>query len=423
MSKIFPIKSSTACLLKWGWSTIFFNSGTTASCHRTKKYSIDHTQFDHFHNLQEKVHAREVMLDGRWPGAGCEYCRDVELAGGVSDRQMQLQAQQDPGLTAPELHENPTATKTTPTMLEVYFTNTCNMKCVYCGPHFSSLWEDENRRYGLSRDRSTEDIFSVTLPQENPHYQSMVSQLWDYLSTNDRYKILRRYHVLGGEPFLVPEMDASIDFWQGHPNPDLIFAVVTNLNIPHKRFQSYIDRFRDLVFNGKIGQLQITASLDAWGPQQEYTRFGLNSDLWRQNFEYILDQSWIQPSINGVISALTVKQTPVLIDMINQWNLELPADRKIIHSFNTSGHLDNIYHFAPQLFAQEFEYIVNRMPEDTEIQRSQKTAMIGIQTRYARSSANLQKIQQLKDYLTILDQRRDTNWHALFPWPDQDFSV
>jgi MoaA/NifB/PqqE/SkfB family radical SAM enzyme len=26
----------------------------------------------------------------------------------------------------------------TPRILEVYFDNTCNLKCLYCGPHFSS---------------------------------------------------------------------------------------------------------------------------------------------------------------------------------------------------------------------------------------------------------------------------------------------
>jgi hypothetical protein len=75
------------------------------------------------------------------------------------------------------------------------------------------------------------------------------------------------------------------------------------------------------------------------------------------------------------------------------------------------------------LFAKDLAYVIDNMPEGTEIQRSQKTVMIGIQTQYTRSSANLDKINKLKDYLTVLDQRRGTNWHALFPWLDQDFSV
>ena len=26
------------------------------------------------------------MMQGKWPGQGCEYCRDIEAAGGISDR-------------------------------------------------------------------------------------------------------------------------------------------------------------------------------------------------------------------------------------------------------------------------------------------------------------------------------------------------
>jgi hypothetical protein len=87
---VFPIKSSTACLLKWSWSSIFFQSGTSASCHRTQNYPIDPDNFSSFHNLPEKIQARNKMLSGEWPGAGCEYCKNIEEAGGESDRKFLL---------------------------------------------------------------------------------------------------------------------------------------------------------------------------------------------------------------------------------------------------------------------------------------------------------------------------------------------
>jgi hypothetical protein len=93
MTKVFPIKTESACLLKWAWSTVYFNSGTTASCHRTQKYSIDPNNFENFHNLPDKIAARNLMQQGHWPSAGCEYCKNVEDAGGVSDRLFNLQQQ------------------------------------------------------------------------------------------------------------------------------------------------------------------------------------------------------------------------------------------------------------------------------------------------------------------------------------------
>ena len=71
MDKIFPIKTETACRLKWGWSTIYLSLGETASCHRCNRHEFDLDTFD-FHNTEEKVKSREMMLEGKWPGQGCE---------------------------------------------------------------------------------------------------------------------------------------------------------------------------------------------------------------------------------------------------------------------------------------------------------------------------------------------------------------
>jgi hypothetical protein len=424
--RIFPIKSEPACLLKWCWSTIFFNSGSSASCHRTEKYAIDPTKFDQFHNLPEKLRDRTAMLEGKWPGHGCEYCRDVEQVAGYSDRQMHLDAQQDPGLTPPELSDNSICTEVTPTILEVYFNNTCNMKCIYCGPHFSSLWEQENRKFGKSFGANNIK-FSVRQEQHNPHYQQMVNDLWKYLDDKDRFKSLRRFHVLGGEPFIIPEIENCIEFWKTHPNPDLVLSVISNLNVPHERFKSYIDRFEQLALTNKIWKLQLTASLDAWGKEQEYTRFGLNLDLWRTNFEYVLNKPGISPSINSALSALTIKQMPTLLNMINHWNTYQTATvghlyaEPIQHSFNTTGAQDEPFIFGPSVFKNDFDQILSLMPEDTDVQRSQKSAMHGIATRMSKSGIDANQIKKLTAYLDELDHRRGTDWRILFPWLNQDF--
>jgi len=65
----FPIQTETACKLKWSWSTIYLNSGTTASCHRASKSDIDTDNFHNFHNTETKLQARELMFDGKWPRA------------------------------------------------------------------------------------------------------------------------------------------------------------------------------------------------------------------------------------------------------------------------------------------------------------------------------------------------------------------
>lgn len=427
MNKVFPIQTDSACLLKWAWSTIYFNSGTSASCHRTEKYPI--TKFNSFHNLPDKVVARKAMLNGQWPGAGCEYCKNVELAGGLSDRQSTLQ--EDSGwLVPPELLDDATATEVTPTILEVYFKNTCNMKCVYCGPHHSSLWEEENRKFNDSFHNRT---FDIKQAQHNEQYDQMVADLWRYLDTNDRYKTIKRYHVLGGEPFLMSELDDSIEFWRQHPNPDLIFSIITNLNIPTARFERYLAQFRKLVLTNKIWKLQITASLDCWDKEQEYVRYGLDLEQWQRNFELLLNQPWISVSINSAISALTIKSLPKLLERINNWNTQQTATatwfqrdwaaEPIIHSFNTSAEFDNPYMFAGDVFAKDFERILELMPQNTPVQQAQHRAMTGIATTSLKSKNDIVQINKLKSYLTTLDERRNTNWRSHFAWLDANFHV
>ena len=50
----------------------------------------------------------------------------------MSDRQYQLKAGHEVDRTPEELLTDPTATEVVPTILEVYFNNTCNMACLYC---------------------------------------------------------------------------------------------------------------------------------------------------------------------------------------------------------------------------------------------------------------------------------------------------
>lgn len=424
--KTFPIKSDSACLLKWAWSTIYFNSGTSASCHRTQKYAINPDNFSSFHNLPDKQSARQLMLQGQWPQAGCEYCKKIEDAGGTSDRQYNLQQQQGTWLTPPELLNDSSATVITPTILEVYFKNTCNMKCVYCGPHFSSLWEEENRKFVSSFQTNTP--FDIKASQFNPNYDQMVADLWRYLADSNRYKTIKRYHILGGEPFLMSELDDSIEFWRTHPNPDLMFSIVTNLNIPTARFKKYIHQFEKLVLSNKIWKLQLTASLDCWGAEQEYVRNGLDLELWERNFELLLNKPWVTLSINSAISALTIKSMPALLEKINKWNQGQVATadwhqrewsaEPILYSFNTTGQYDDPYQFGPGVFDDDFKTIIELMPDTPA-----RAVMQGISTQLSKSKRNNRKIEHLKKYLDELDQRRNTNWRAHFAWLDKDFSV
>jgi pyruvate-formate lyase-activating enzyme len=419
-SRVFPIKSDTACLLKWAWSTIYLSQGTSSSCHRTDQAPIPPDNFASFHNLPNKIAARQLMKQGGWPQGGCQYCEKIEEAGGMSDRQYQLHAGHEKDRTPVELLRDPDAVEVVPTILEIYFNNVCNMACLYCGSHFSTKWEEENRRFGEFRQGRVQ--FGNNKPA-NPDYDRMLEDFWKYLSEKNRYQHIRYYQILGGEPFFQKEFDTSIEFWETHPNPDLTFNIITNLKVPPKKFRDYIDRFERMVNNGALLRLQITGSLDAWGPQEEYVRWGLDLREWQENWEYLLDKDWVVLCINTAISALTIKTLPDLIERINEWNAHRSRWNPITFSFMSVMTPPEMVPdiFGSGVFDQDFDRILEMMPRNSAAELSSLEHMQGIIRQIQAGPRDVSRINDLKVYLTEIDRRRGTNWQELFPWLDQAF--
>ena len=420
--RVFPIKSDTACLLKWAWSTVYLGQGTTSSCHRTDQAPIPVDNFASFHNLPNKTRAREMMRRGEWPQEGCQYCEKIEAAGGLSDRQYQLKAGHEKDRTPEELIIDPETNEVVPTILEVYFSNVCNMACLYCGSHFSTKWEEENKRFGTFKQGRVE--FGFNQPS-NPNYEKQLADFWQYLKDKDRYRHIRYYQILGGEPFFQKEFDTSLDFWEAHPNPELTFNIITNLKVPTKKFRAYIDRFGAMVESGAMKRLQITGSLDAWGPQEEYVRWGLDLAEWQENWEYLLDKDWVVMCMNTAISALTIKTLPDLVERINGWNARRNPWNPISFSFMSVMTPPEMVPdiFGAGVFDQDFERVLAAMPTDKPGSLDAHEHMAGIMRQIQAGPRDPDRIEDLKVYLTEIDRRRGTRWQELFPWLDQPFIV
>jgi len=229
MSKFFPIKTETACQLKWTWSTIYLHSGTTNSCHRVGLNDIDPDNFAQFHNTPKKLSDRQLMLAGKWPTGGCEYCEKIETAGGSSDRMFHLTI---PNMSPPELDADATAVAVTPRIVEVYFDNTCNMSCIYCWDGFSSQIQQENIRFG----RFEKDGMVIeNRSKRHPDVAGMTEKFWHWLDKN--YLTTRRLHILGGEPFYQQQFDHCLEFLSARSNPELEYNIVSNLKFAPKKIQ------------------------------------------------------------------------------------------------------------------------------------------------------------------------------------------
>jgi len=416
--KYFPIKTATACQLKWAWSTINLQLGKTASCHRVSSHSFDTNTFN-FHNTPQKLAQRKTMLEGQWPTndpsnivtpgtTTCEsYCGAIEKTGlGQSDRQFFLTI---PNLTPKELYHDATAINVTPTILEVYIDNTCNLSCVYCVPELSSRIDFEMKKHGPFNKNGLV-LHSEYHRQSN--YDQIEQNFWKYFQSN--IESIERLHLLGGEPFYQRQFDTFLEFFENNPCPNLEFNIVTNLMLSKSKLENYVERLKELLVKRKLKRLDITASIDCWGPQQEFVRYGLDLKQWQENFEYLIAQRWIKLNINNAISVLTIKTLPDLLELLNVWN----KDRRIEHYFSIV--FDPTYMapdiFGPEEFQDDFTKILALMETDSWRGTHAKTYLEGIVATIQNSVYNKSETLKLLTFLDEMDNRRKTNWRELFPW-------
>ncbi len=402
--KYFPINTATACKLKWNWSTLYLNTGTTRSCHRTAETELTPENFQEFHNTALKISDRENMLNGQWPTTSCKYCKNIEDAGGHSDRMLHLKI---PGAYPKELDVDPQATHVSPTILEVYFDNACNLGCLYCDESLSSSIAEENRKFGAFESSGIQ-----LLPLKEKNYKSLVPFFWDWFIKHGNS--LERLHLLGGESFYQKELDKLLDTIESTPIPNCEFNIVTNLMYPLERLQKYLDRIKSMVANRKIKRFDLTVSIDCWGPQQEYVRWGLNLAQFTKNFEYLIQQKWITININQTISVLTLKTMPDLIVKLNEWRKVHPIGHYMSEVAPQPSYM-KLSIFGLIEFKEDFEKILSIMHNSNEHDQTAKSYMQGI-FQTCTENNDPTEIKKLLTFLNEKDRRRNTNWHKLFPW-------
>jgi MoaA/NifB/PqqE/SkfB family radical SAM enzyme len=343
------------------------------------------------------------MLQGSWPQNGCDYCKDIESAGGQSDRLTNLDF---PGIHAPpELDHNPQAVRVTPRILEVYFDNTCNLKCLYCGPHFSSLWDAENVRFGLKPFAKSSNI------EQNKQ------KIFQWLREHGHS--LTVFNILGGEPLYQSELDQCIDLFDQHPAPELKLQIFTNLNCKISHLQKTVEKIKQLIDQDKLREFEVTASLDCWGEPQEYVRYPLDLENWEKNFEYLLGQPWINLIISSTVTPLTVKTLPDLLEKINRWN----QTRPVWHYQNSVNRPDYMFiDMFGDIFGKDFERALELKPNKTPEQQASRKYLAGIARQSASREPDVGKITTLFNFLNQMDQRRGTDWSHTFPWLVQEFA-
>jgi organic radical activating enzyme len=407
--RVFPIRNDSACVYKWGWNTFRLYNGTSSSCHRVNPVAIALDNFDNFHNTLEVLDDRRKMLKGEWPGRGCEYCKNVEKQGGISDR---LYHNNIPGLTPVDFDPNGDQ-KVTPRIVELYLSNVCDLACVYCLPIFSSRNNEELKKYGPYP-------IGIIPVQQISNREQYFSAWLNWLDKN--YQDIECISILGGEPFLQKEMWNILDFVKNKQHRTLTIAINTNLNSNPTTIKRFVETCKDLIVARKIKRVQINASLDCWGPQAEFIRSGLDLNRWQDNFEYLIQHKWLSISVHQVITSLSIDTALELQNRIADYKKQNPKITQAYHVVD-SGY-EEVYHpsiFGGTFFKSKLDELLNNYPLTTEWDTEARQRLEGICSMIATHSPDRLRLNKLKETLNMIDQRRNTDWKMLFPNINQYF--
>ena len=391
------IKSDPVCQYKWTWSTIFLSTGTSSSCHRCKGWDVSSMMSD-FNNHPGKVKDRENMLEGKWPGNGCEYCKKIEDAGGTSERTGFIN---DEWLKPPEMVEDPLATSVTPRILEVYFNNLCNQKCLYCSPYFSSLIQHEVDKFGPLGDEYHLDGF-----EQREDYEDLKDQFWVWMDNNSQE--LRQFQILGGEPFYIPEWEECLKFFEDREHPRLRWKIFSNLKHTPRKFKKVVARLQKLIDSNKILSFQVVCSIDNWGPQGELARHGMDLKVWEENFNTMLYDSDIEIMIHSTISPVTMSTMPDLYRKVMEW-------RKVKFMNVSWNIIANPTFMAPEIMGHHFGKYFDELLDIVKDIGHWRRVLEGFKQQVVSHEVDFKRLTKLENYLDNIDRRRNTDWRSLYP--------
>ena len=318
--------SSSFCLAKWLQVSLHLTTGKTHSCYHPPAHDIDKTELKKnpsaLHNTSQKKKERRLMMKGQRP-KGCSYCWRIEDSGDhFSDRHYRSL---EPWAIErfKEVSKNGSDYNVIPSYVEVNFNQACQFKCSYCSPHLSSTWMEEVLKFGPYpttiahndvESLKKQALWPIPLKEHNPY----VEAFWKWWP--ELYPKLKVFRMTGGEPLIDHNTFRVLDYIDNHPNENLELAITTNLCPPLKMRDRFVKRLKAIMKEKKIFRFMLFPSIDSWGPQAEYIRYGLNTKEFEENLREILTEiPDVLVSFIVTMNALSPFNIKTLLEKFLEW--------------------------------------------------------------------------------------------------------
>lgn len=270
------------------------------------------TDIKNIRNEDEWNNIRQSMLDGE-EHPSCRACWHVEKENNVSSYRQTFnnvylkEYEYIKQLESNKLYDDELL------FIDIRQTNVCNMKCLSCGPVYSSLWGAEEYKLNHGLKYSNNEPYNKKLLKSGVLCVDN-DQFEDYILNN--INDVEQIYFAGGEPMLNPlhwKILEKLDQLQRYNTQIFYNTNLLKLSYKGKHIFDYWDKFT----NWTAG-----CSIDAVGPRADYVRTGTK---WSTIDKHIKQLQIKYPQlchIDTTISALSVGGLKELITYCKSANIE-----------------------------------------------------------------------------------------------------
>jgi len=387
-------------------------------------YGIDSIK-DAFNNRYMR-NVRTTMLDGQIP-ASCTKCFEEESNGVVSKRLWELYYWKDE-LDFSELIRSTDTNGTIPPIIRYFdlrLGNTCNLKCVMCSPHDSSRWMQDYEKL-VSNTKSNVVIKNIEFDSKsfnNNWYES--EEFWNEIYS--QIPNIKQLYFAGGEPLMIKEHRRFLDeiIKRGY-NKQISLRYNSNGIYVNEDIISVWSQFKEVKY---------AFSIDGIFERNEYIRYPTDWNDIERSLE-LLDctPDNIHVSIACAVQVLNIKH----IIVFAKWKLSKnykKINRYKIDEYEAGGGLINLHlvyiptFLSARILPVEDKAEVRRMLLDfkdwlwtnyTQDDNFWQVNPYGwkrwqaiLSFLEAEDHSNL--LPDFSEYITNLDQIRNTNFSQTFP--------
>ena len=276
--------------------------------------------------------------------------------------------------------------------VELAISNTCNLACRMCDSRYSSKWFDDEKAV-LGRTLNDKKFSSMEISDLDPFLDDLV-----------------HIKFTGGEPLVIKDHYKLIDqLVERGQAKNIILNYSTNCTIKPK--ESLIESWK------KFKTIEIALSFDAKGPSAEYIRYPEKTETIESTLDFFVELEKRMPNLSlglrSTISLLNIYDYPETSD----WWLQRKDDK-----FYNPTHLTHPEFLSATVLKKEQKQLVSEKLLNHDYKTPKAKAIAEYMVNFMNSSDDSHRLKELKNYIKILDERREQSFSKTYPYFQSLFS-